>query len=674
MRDKYNDEEIKKMLQSENVPEELEPENVKIMLDKFAGEKRRKRIIKHRAFKIIPVAAAFVLTFGIASSFYLKNPANFDTDKEPENIVDYALEYQEVYDYFNLSELSFSFKDWLFGGTSKSAVVYEEAEEDMAPIVGEENGVGDSGVSSLNAQGTENTDYSDTYNQEEGVLEADIVKTDGSKIYYASDNVINIAQIENGDFMDTSQISLKSSEYIEDLYLYNNYLIVISTIYDDCSDYYDSECRMYGNGNTKISIYLPDNNMSLAGSYVQEGYYNDVRLTSDGYLYLISNDEKYFDNIEFSADDIKYYIPKYSVNDDEEYVDSKCIVIPECVPDRQYSYAAYTNISGFDLNSSTPYSPSDIKSIAGYSNNIYCSTDNLYVTWGYDKTEITRFAISEGKISPEASGTIDGYVNDQFSMSEYDGYFRIAVTIENWQESEVYFEDSDVVSNTGIDETNCLYVMDMNLSVVGQVSGFGDDESIKSVNFNENMAYVVTYMQTDPLFAIDLSNPENPVILDEFKINGYSTYMQKWSDSLLLGFGVNADENGFETGIKLTMFDNSDPENLNAVSTAEINGSGYDNYVSSEAVWERKALLIDNGINIIGVPVTEYSETAKNYYIFYSFENNQLVFKGKIYSYDSGQDFNRAVIIGDYVYMLSGTQITSADIESFTVTKTASFD
>ena len=95
--------------------------------------------------------------------------------------------------------------------------------------------------------------------------------------------------------------------------MYNDCLIVISTIYKDYSDYYGTACG-YGDGNTKIAVYSPDNNMSLIGNYVQEGYYNDVRLTSDGYLYLVSNDSKYFDNVEFSADDIKYYIPKYTAN------------------------------------------------------------------------------------------------------------------------------------------------------------------------------------------------------------------------------------------------------------------------------------------------------------------------------------------------------------------------
>ena len=82
--------------------------------------------------------------------------------------------------------------------------------------------------------------------------------------------------------------------------------------------------------------------------------------------------------------------------------------------------------------------------------------------------------------------------------------------------------------------------------------------------------------------------------------------MQKWSDGLLLGFGISADENGSEQGLKLTMFDNSDPENLKAVSSFEMIDND-DSFYYSEACWERKALLIDSEKNIIGFPVTEYN-------------------------------------------------------------------
>ena len=227
-------------------------------------------------------------------------------------------------------------------------------------------------------------------------------------------------------------------------------------------------------------------------------------------------------------------------------------------------------------------------------------------------------------------------------------------------------------------------MLDLDLNVVGSVSDFGINETIKSVNFNGDMAYVVTYEQTDPLFAIDLSNPQEPTILDEFKILGYSSYMQKWSDSLLLGFGINADENGVQNGVKLVMFDNSDPNNLAEVGTYIIDNSDENTWIRSEAIWNRKALLIAPEKNIIGLPVTENRwsmEEDDSYlttkFMFFSYENGQFSPIGEIsdtlVNYVDEAGFRRAIYIGDYVYVLSCNKFVSADIGSFSEKKTVEF-
>lgn len=679
MSDKYNDDKIKDIMQSAEIPSELEPENIKTMLDKFAVQKQRRTAIKRKVTKIIPVAAALALIIGIGSKLYMDTHTFHDCKNESQMEL-YATGYGEVYNYFKLSELKSgkSFKDMIFGReTSKNNSISMYGETDKGLIMTEET---DSLADVSDAVGADH--YSDTFNQEDGVLEADIVKTDGKMIYYAADNKINYASVDNGQFLSNSQIVLSDSDYIEDIYLYNGRLVVISayssqTEDNDAQDAQLDCFRIYGS-DTKISIYDPQNNMNLIGNYIQEGTYNDVRLTSDGYLYLISDDEKYITNGKVSEDDIELYVPKYSVNDEEKYVDSGCIVVPEEPIDECVNYVSYTNTAGFDLNSQTPYSPVDVKSVAGSASYVYCSSDNIYITENsYDEnynqsTKITRFAIDNGTVSQMAEGKIEGYVNDQFSMSEYNGFFRIAATHEKY----VVMGDAeyDITEYQQSNIKNYIYVMDMDMNVVGSVSDFGNGETIKSVNFNGDKAYVVTYMQTDPLYAFDLSDPKNPVALDEFKITGYSTYMQKWSDGLLLGFGISADENGFEQGLKLTMFDNSDPENLKAVSSFEMIDKD-DSFYYSEACWERKALLIDSEKNIIGFPVTEYnySNEGREYsYAFYSFENGQFVSKGQIKSFAA--ELRRAVIIGDYVYAVSDRQFKSADIASFTSEQEVNFN
>jgi uncharacterized secreted protein with C-terminal beta-propeller domain len=363
------------------------------------------------------------------------------------------------------------------------------------------------------------------------------------------------------------------------------------------------------------------------------------------------------------------YIPSYTYGEECTLIAPDDIILPDDETE-DYQSLRYTIVGSLDLNTEGEISPVDIKAIAGFYGNIYCSADNLYTASGWQNTTITRFALSSGMISPEASGEVIGRVNDQFSMSEYDGYFRIATTHEIWEEER--YTESVAISRTGTE--NYVYVLDMNLNQVGYITDFGKDESIKSVNFNGNLAYVVTYEQTDPLFAIDLSNPSEPVILDEYKLLGYSTYMQQWDDGLLLGFGEDADEDGVEIGVKLVMFDNSDPYNLSEAGVYAMDRSDENEWIYSYAVWERKALLIAPEKNFIGVPVytsywSEYEYSSSDSYKFFSYENGEFIFKGEILIED-GEYYDgelRAVYIGDYVYVLSGGEFISADMATISV-------
>ncbi len=563
-----------------------------------------------------------------------------------------------------------------------------------------------------NEEESDDEEYSDTYNQEENVLEADIVKTNGKNIYYVCNDYdkksvssVNYASVDKGTFTGSGKIELndvvsgcfgeeyETDVYVQDMYLYNDMLAVLGTVNGYNESGTDEDYWYDWKDSCFVAFYTTDGTPQLIDVYYQDGSYHDVRISPDGYMYLITD----YSTVDFSyieePSQIERYIPSCGVSESVECLPAEDILLPEENPENMYN-TGYSVIGSLDLTQSGTFAQVDSKALAGYTGDIYCSGSNLYTTFGWDDTEITRIAIGGGIISPEASGTVEGRVNDQFSMSEYNGYFRIAVTNDEYEEvyhsyyddeetawdrvkDKITGEESGYYSNELVKRDNRLYVLDMDLNVVGSVSDFGIDEEIKSVKFSGDTAYVVTYEQTDPLFAIDLSDPTNPTILDEFKILGYSTYMQEWGDGLLLGFGVNADEDGIETGIKLTMFDNSDPYNLNALATYTLDGTD-DEWLYSEAVWDRKALLIAPEKNLIGVPViienyvnyeyeTEWNNTAK--YMFFSYDNNEFILKGEISSTENSawvDGFGRAVYIGDYVYALSADKFISADIETIT--------
>lgn len=545
-------------------------------------------------------------------------------------------------------------------------------------------------------------DYSDTYSQEENVLEADVVKTDGERIYYLFNEydfenaskfggncaAMRVAAVDDGEISNVYTLDIEydcglGDEWeknisVNDMYVYNDMLVVVGAVdayHDTYTEFgwdYDGEYQFYGDeSSTFVSFYTRENEPKRLGTYTQDGIYNDVRIAPDGYMYLLTNyttDE--LRNIE-DSDDIDGYIPKCGV-DNSAYIPCKSILLPEDELDN-YEYMSYTVIGSIDLTVSGEFTHCDTKALAGYSGSIYSSADNLYTATGWEETDITRIAIGGGQIVPQASGTVEGCTKNQFSFSEYNGYLRVATTVDKWVDNGNFIKDAlDIPYESRRVNHNNVYVLDMDMNIVGSVEGFGENESIKSVSFSGNMGYVVTYEQTDPLFAIDLSDPANPFITDEFKILGYSTYIQKWDEGLLLGFGADADENGVENGVKLVMFDNSDPYDLKEVGLYPIHHEG-NSYIYSGALWERKSLLIAPNKNLIGVPVTvetyspEHHFTVDSKYMFFSYENGEFVFKGELSLGDiNGYGGSRALYIGDYVYVVSSGCIISADIETLT--------
>lgn len=577
-------------------------------------------------------------------------------------------------------------------------------------------------------------EHSETYYQEQDVLEADIVKTDGKRIYYVGSGtneddifsqVLRVADVKDGKFTSSTTIDIgkdvgvkdddhDSNIYVTDMYIYNDMIAILGTnyIYDYNSNYSDNR--------TFVAFYTTGDKPELIDIYSQNGYYNDVRISPDGYMLLISDYSTCnFEELE-GSDNIEKYIPCYGLSKDYGAVAAEDILLPNEFGSGYW--LQYSVIGSIDLNKSGAPKVHDIKTLAGYSGSIYCSADNLYSAAGKwdnsNTTDITRISVKGGDIEPQAGCTINGWVKDQFSMSEYNGCFRVAATYTEYRETfhrytddEGFFDglwgritgdEEGYYSYETIKKDNRVYVFDMDMNMIGSVDGLGVDEEIKSASFSGNMAYIVTFRQTDPLYAVDLSDPANPVVLDELKINGFSTYMQPWGDGMLLGFGQDADDNGRVTGLRLTMFDSFDPNNLKAVDVYTWNNTLLDNiewddregksesYYNSEGTYERKALLIAPEKNLIGVPIsldtykynaeyeTDYARTSQ--FVFFSFEDGKFSVKGDITAYQDGWDsiydsvlYDRALYIGDYVYTLSSNKFVASDINTLEITDELEF-
>jgi uncharacterized secreted protein with C-terminal beta-propeller domain len=256
--------------------------------------------------------------------------------------------------------------------------------------------------------------------------------------------------------------------------------------------------------------------------------------------------------------------------------------------------------SGIDLVTVVAVDPRDPRpgngaSVVGAGETVYASQDNLYVTssdWAAPPapgaesaapgTQVHAFDIRDDvTTSYVGSGRVDGQLLNSFSLSEYDGVLRVATTSGDAAESQVVTlkRDGD------------------RLVQVGRVGGLGKNERIYAVRFLGDRGYVVTFRQMDPLYVLDLSKPEEPKVMGELKINGYSAYLHPIGDNRLIGIGQDATDQGRRLGTQVSVFDVSDPAAPKRVATHAL-GSW-----NSAAEYEHHAFLWWAPKNLAVVPI-----------------------------------------------------------------------
>lgn len=292
-----------------------------------------------------------------------------------------------------------------------------------------------------------------------------------------------------------------------------------------------------------------------------------------------------------------------------------------------------------------------------------------------EKTVIHKIAFSGQQLTYKAKGQVSGHVLNQFSMDENNGYFRIATTKnQSWSRLESANKDS----------YNNVYVLDDKLQTVGYLENLAVGERIYSTRFIGDRAYLVTYKQTDPLFAIDLKDPRAPKVLGELKIPGYSTYLHPYTDNLLLGFGRDTEVS--DTGLvinkslKLGLFDvtnPSAPKELDSFVTG-------DKYSDSIALYDHKAFLASSAKNLVSIPVVFRGGQYGNRVEFggalvFNIIDNKIKLRGRIDHSDGGnysnQDYwsnisyydnsvKRSLYIDDALYTFSNKFLKINDLKS----------
>lgn len=490
-------------------------------------------------------------------------------------------------------------------------------------------------------------EYSQTNLQTEGVDESDIIKTDGSYIYIVDDNAVKVIDIQNAKMTEAGEIKVtmeSAADSIVEMYVDEDVLNLIVEREETSLQQQNSREDVYqmdSNQMTELLTYdISDkDNPVLKGSITQDGYYNTSRKIGN-IVYLFT--ENYIEMPDLTREEAvteeeaDKWIPLVNGN----AIAADCIYLPE-----QGSNGLV--ISSVDVDN--PDCVVDNTMIMNDYVNIYVSAEAIYL-YGSDysgssiKTEIAKFSLKDGMINAVGATSAAGEVYDTFAINEYEGKLRLLTT--DW---------------SGEEDENQLYLFDENLELTGSLKGIAKGEQIYSARYFGDIVYFVTYRNTDPLFAVDLSDEANPKILSKLKITGFSEYLHFWGKDKLVGIGYETDpDTGNQEGLKLTMFDISDPANLEIAGTCVIKDIDY-----SPALYHYKCVLVDEGENLIGFATETYDRQQECNYLLFSWEDGK--FKDLLAEdLDSNVaiDTYRGIYVGDTFYLVSTEEIISYDREN----------
>ncbi len=553
------------------------------------------------------------------------------------------------------------------------------------------------------------TDYSTTNIQVEGVDEADFIKNDGKYIYMiVQDQLLIIDAYPAEEAKIISDINLDGDP--QELFVNGDKLVVFTTDYSPVYTFaeYDFMPRPIHKQKTRALVYdISDKeDPELEYDFDLKGYYQTSRMIGDD-VYLIVQDNVYYYNRVIDMP-VVMESSRMLVKPDVYYFDN---------PETNYNF---NTVMSFNINNGEV----DAKTfMMGYSNTIYVSEDNIYITYQknmpyrfyesynkerfYDvvlpllpvefqseinsiknqdlteyekwdqisavleemynsmsenakenlmeeiseaiteyevkleeerrKTVVHKINIDKGNIKYDTRGEVKGYLLNQFSMDEFEGNLRVATTFSSWIRGDSV-------------QYNNVYILDEGLEIKGKLEKIAPEERIYSTRFMGDRLYMVTFKQIDPFFVIDLSDPENPNILGELKIPGFSDYLHPYDENHIIGVGKETGENEYgrvtTKGVKIALFDVSDVNNPKEIDKYEIGSSGSD----SEVLRDHKAFLFSKEKNLLVLPVREVKE-SKVYDPRYDYYRQEVWQGAYVFDIDgSGFSLKGKVSHGQYLY------------------------
>lgn len=601
------------------------------------------------------------------------------------------------------------YKDSVTGETTTLELVFNEELDEIRTLDdGIEYTTSVSGASADNsAPASESTDssdtskgvdFTDTNNQVDGVSEADHVKTDGSYIYSLFHNSLKIYDIGKADFISTLEINFESFGFevsatkggaslladtgtaaSSDMMYYSQYVSSEINLVDGnivvFSQYGGKTIISYVNISNKESPVLSKQltfNESLVSSRIVDSklilVMNDYLYPTQSieipyyYAFTVQQQEQFkavnealVKNLtlkDFSLD-LSFEKTAGEANETVTYLEADSIYFDE-------------NSGGYSLSKilvldadATVTSASGV--LTDYTENIYVTSNSVYLyntTWesriewwnfdwiGSQNTMIYYFDIQDSTLNYKGGVEVSGQPHGTYSFHENDSNLFMA------------FHDF----TTGDNGIHTISVGD-DLTKTNTLTGIANGETLQSVRFIEDKAYLVTFKRVDPLYTIDLSTPTAPVILGELKVSGYSSYLHGIFENVLLGVGYEATSEGVVTGAKINTF------NVASAAPVEIDKAGIVNtYTSFNASYDYHAFTWYPSRKLLALP---YSGEKTGAIVYRLDETGAILDAAVIDSPNTSNEFyyyssysGRIIFVEDTLYYIDGGLIKAYPVDT----------
>lgn len=560
----------------------------------------------------------------------------------------------------------------------------------------------------LKTNSTATPPSSDTNTQVNGVDEADYVENDGTYVYTAHNGQLTI--VRAADVSVASQTALSGNVLGE--YLSGDRLTVVS---QSATGWYGPQVKMaYGpwqpwKPQTTVTVFdVTDRSAPVVVKQTTfDGSYQSSRAV-DGTVYLVLQRSVQVPPPSYTDTPIEYLTPPgevlpdakirydpsapianrtyetwdeyvarvgddivnlslphvYSVDADGTTVDLGVIAGAEDIvrPQTTDQQSLVTVVSVDAQRSGVPVD-SVATMVSGWASTVYMTKGSLYVATNQDTytdaaystgTRIDRFVVVGPLLGWQGTGVVPGTLINQFAMDESGGYLRVATHTDGSQ---------TIGGVPTIRNDNGIYVLDTSgatLDQVGQLTGLAPGEQLYAVRYVGDTAYLVTFVRTDPLFAIDVTDPKTPVLQGELVVPGFSNYLQSVGDGLLLGIGQEREAGNWNSHLQATLFDVADGSQPTQIDR-EFLDSGYQ-WSWSDAQFDHHALLYSAADGLLVVPVSASGYDPQTGYRYDQYLKvlrvgpTGLEVVGEIHPDESVQ---RTVRIGDVLYAVGETSVTA---------------